>query len=134
MSDAHGSVRVVPLGDGRYLVGDESARRVAFGARAADGTTWVFLNGRVYVVEPRAPSGRNARGDHDAPLAAPMPATVLRVEAGPGQTVARGDVLLVLEAMKMELPLKAPRDAVVKAVRCGPGELVQPGVPLVELE
>ena len=134
MSDAHGSVKVVPLGGGRYLVGDESARRMAFGTRAADGTIWVFLDGRVHVVEPRAAPGRNARADHDAPLAAPMPATVLRVETGPGRKVARGDVLLVLEAMKMELPLKAPRDAIVKAVRCGPGELVQPGVPLVELE
>jgi biotin carboxyl carrier protein len=43
-------------------------------------------------------------------------------------------VLVVLEAMKMELPLKAPRDGSVKSVRCAPGELVQPGAPLIEIE
>ena len=47
--------------------------------------------------------------------------------------VRRGDVLVMLEAMKMELPLRAPHDGVVRAVRCAPGDLVQPGAPLVEL-
>jgi biotin carboxyl carrier protein len=51
----------------------------------------------------------------------------------PGARVAKGDVLVMLEAMKMELPVKAPRDGVVRAIRCQPGELVQPGVDLVEL-
>ena len=67
-------------------------------------------------------------------LAAPMPATVTAVNVTPGQQVETGDVLVVLEAMKMELPIRAPRDGRVKAVACKPGELVQPGVPLVELE
>jgi biotin carboxyl carrier protein len=63
-----------------------------------------------------------------------MPATVLSITVEPGQRVSQGDVLIMLEAMKMELPVKAPRDAAVKAIRCRPGELVQPGVPLLELE
>ena len=44
------------------------------------------------------------------------------------------DVLIALEAMKMELPIRAPRDGVVKAVHCQPGELVQPGQVLLDLE
>jgi biotin carboxyl carrier protein len=67
-------------------------------------------------------------------LAPPMPATVASVLVAPGQPVARGDVLIMLEAMKMELPITAPRDGRVRSVACRPGELVQPGIALVELE
>lgn len=63
-----------------------------------------------------------------------MPATVLRIIVEPGQRVSKGDVLVVLEAMKMELAIRAPRDASVKAIACQPGELVQAGVPLIEIE
>ena len=66
-------------------------------------------------------------------LAAPMPATVVATPAERGQTVRAGDVLVVLEAMKMELTIRAPRDGVVDALRCRQGDLVQPGVPLVTL-
>jgi biotin carboxyl carrier protein len=63
-----------------------------------------------------------------------MPATVIEILVEPGQSVRQGDVLVKLEAMKMELPLRAPQDGRVKHVRCTPGELVQPGVPLLEME
>jgi 3-methylcrotonyl-CoA carboxylase alpha subunit len=67
-------------------------------------------------------------------MAAPMPATVRAIPVSAGHTVSAGDVLIVLEAMKMELAIKAPRAGTVRALHCVPGELVQPGVPLVELE
>ena len=63
-----------------------------------------------------------------------MPATVLAVAVRPGQKVSAGDVLIRLEAMKMELPVRSPRDATVVAIKCREGELVQPGVPLLELD
>ena len=63
----------------------------------------------------------------------PMPATVVSINAVPGQAVSEGETLIVLEAMKMELPIKAPRGGVVKAVHCAKGDLVQPGVNLLEL-
>ena len=62
-----------------------------------------------------------------------MPATVVKVLIKPGDRVARGDTVVVLEAMKMELPLRATGDATVKAVHCREGELVQPETVLVEL-
>jgi biotin carboxyl carrier protein len=73
-----------------------------------------------------------ARGDSHE-LSSPMPATVVRVLVEAGQRVSRGDTLVMLEAMKMELPVRAPRDAVVQAIHCRAGELVQPGVQLIEL-
>jgi biotin carboxyl carrier protein len=103
----------------------------------ADGdTTWVFIDGETFTIEvepaERARPRRGAAGNEG--LAAPMPATVIKVLVEPGAEVHRGDVLLLLEAMKMELPVRAPRDGRVKALHCRPGELVQPGTALVDLE
>jgi 3-methylcrotonyl-CoA carboxylase alpha subunit len=67
-------------------------------------------------------------------VTAPMPATVIKLPVSPGQAVRKGDTLIVLEAMKMELPLRAPGDATVVAVRCREGELVKADAVLVELE
>ena len=126
---------VTPLGNGVYRVDDGQKSRVAYAAGTAEAR-WVFLDGRVFVIETAARfSGRRrARGHDEGALAAPMPATVVKINVEPGERVSMGDVLIMLEAMKMELPIKAPRDGSVKAIACRPGELVQPGVALLELE
>ncbi len=128
-------VKVTPLGNGTYLIAGGTRLRLAYAAGPADAR-WVFVDGRVYLIagEEATPARRRKRSDDHAALAAPMPATVVTITVEPGQRVSRGDVLIVLEAMKMELPIKAPRDGSVKAIACRPGELVQSGVPLLELE
>jgi acetyl-CoA carboxylase biotin carboxylase subunit len=82
------------------------------------------------------PAGRKARSTGVGPLVltAPMPATVLKVPVKPGDRVKKGEVVVLLEAMKMELPIRAPSDAVVAAVACREGELVQADATLVELK
>lgn len=102
-------------------------------AVASGDARWVFLDGEVFEFERQRPGRRNATAAHGS-LSAPMPATVIRVVVTTGATVKRGDTLVVLEAMKMELPVRAPADGTVKAVHCHEGQLVQPGVPLVELD
>jgi pyruvate carboxylase subunit B len=67
-------------------------------------------------------------------LRAPMPGLVVRVQVQPGEKVAAGDSLVVLEAMKMENELKAGASGVVKSVRVAPGEAVEKGQVLVEFE
>jgi propionyl-CoA carboxylase alpha chain len=67
-------------------------------------------------------------------LAAPMAGKVVRVEVKPGDPVEEGQVLIVLEAMKMETPLKAPAGGVVQAVRCDVGDIVEGGQVLVDVE
>jgi 3-methylcrotonyl-CoA carboxylase alpha subunit len=129
-------LQVVPSGGGRFDIVDGTRRRTAYAV--SDGSeTWVFLDGRVHVIwtAKRAQHARQhgAAGD-DTALAAPMPSTVVSVNVNAGQSVTRGDVLVTLEAMKMELAVRAPRDGTVRRIACQPGELVQPGVPLVELE
>jgi pyruvate carboxylase len=123
---------VTPLGRGRFLVSSAGRQRVAYAVNAA-GATWVFLDGEVAVVGSAASHARTMAADEHASLTAPMPATVVAVAVQPGQKVAAGDVLIRLEAMKMELPIRSPRDATVVAIKCREGELVQPGVPLLEL-
>ena len=76
------------------------------------------------VERPRAP----------AILRAPMPGLVVRVLVEPGQAVAAGAGLVVLEAMKMENELKAPAAGVVGAIRAQPGGAVEKGQILVEFQ
>ena len=67
-------------------------------------------------------------------LSAPMPGTVLEVLVSPGDVVSAGQVLVLLEAMKMELAVHAPADGTVSAVHVSGGELVRAGQPLAEVE
>lgn len=64
-------------------------------------------------------------------LRSPMPGLVVNVFTHPGAAVRKGEVLLVLEAMKMENAIKAPADAVVGEVLCEPGQSVEKGSVLV---
>jgi len=67
-------------------------------------------------------------------IAAPMPGRVVSIAVEPGRAVARGDVLLAIEAMKMETLLRAERDGTVKAVAVAVGTTVDAHDLLVELE
>lgn len=66
-------------------------------------------------------------------ICAPMPGTILSVNVSAGQAVKKGDVLVVLEAMKMENEIYAPRDGQVAAVSVAKGESVESGKVLVTL-
>ncbi len=87
----------------------------------------------VYEFETARGSRRAAAVEHLDGLAAPMPGRVRRLVAAEGSAVARGDVLLVLEAMKMEHAIRAPRDGVLERFRVAEGDLVEAGAELAEL-
>ena len=140
--DATGQVRigdvlytVTEATPGLYLVSNGTARWQVAVADSGD-TRWVSVNGQVAVfdVESGQSAGTRKKTARADAMMAPMPATVAKLLVAPGQTVAEGETVLVLEAMKMELPIRSPRAGVVKAVHCAQGELVQPGVALVDLE
>ncbi len=116
-----------------WHVFDEDGRQIRV-AIANDGErTWVFVNGDTFTLdhESRGKARQKSARAHD--VMAPMPATVVSINAVVGQTVTEGETLIVLEAMKMELPIKAPAAGTVAAIRCAKGELVQPGINLIEL-
>ena len=63
-----------------------------------------------------------------------MPATVISVLVAPGVRVAKGETVILLEAMKMELPIRAPGAGTVTAVHCRAGDLVRADQELIELD
>ena len=79
---------------------------------------------------PEAPAAPVVTGAGDA-VKAPMPGTILKVNVQNGQAVKEGDVLVVLEAMKMENEILAPKNGTVTQVLVSKGSSVDTGAPLV---
>ena len=134
MSDDRPTIAVTRgAAPGEYVVMRGSRIERVYAVVAGD-TTWVFHDGSVFEIASDTGSSVRRRGaHHHASLTAPMPATVVAINVRPGDPVRRGDILIVLEAMKMELPVRAPGDGTVEAIHCRAGELVQPGVSLIDL-
>ena len=89
------------------------------------------LGQRTVMRLPRYP--RATRSGQRQAASSPMPGQVLRVVTAPGERVAPGDPLVVLEAMKMEQTIKATMAGIVQTVLVQPGEMVAPGQKLVEI-
>ncbi len=95
----------------------------------------VFRNGVAFAlthIDPRAPVDAAQAGG--GRILAPMPGRVLEVLVAPGDKVTRGQVLLMLEAMKVQMRITAPADGTVASLRCAAGELVEDGTELVTLD
>jgi biotin carboxyl carrier protein len=124
--------------DERTIVAGESAGRWAVdgeeGIAARDGTDiWVKWRGETYVLDT---AGRQRSVDALAgtEITAPMPGVVLAVHARAGDRLKRGDLVCVVEAMKMELRVEAPGDGTVTKVLCAAGDQVKRGQRLAEFE
>jgi 3-methylcrotonyl-CoA carboxylase alpha subunit len=74
-----------------------------------------------------------AGADDSAEVRAPMTGRVVQVAVAPGATVGAGDLLVILQAMKMEYRLTAPRGGIVERVLCTGGQMVDLGSTLVAL-
>jgi len=129
----------VDLERGKHLI----IRFVTMSEVHDDGTRTVFfeLNGQPRSVRVadrsqvvKRPPRRQAEPDHADQIGAPMPGTVATVNVATGQAVARGDVLVTIEAMKMETSVRADRDCKVKEVIARPGEHIEAKDLLVVLE
>ena len=94
---------------------------------------WVWFRGETYRLSEARP-GRAARRAEETPsLEAPMPGRIAAVRTSAGASVLKGDVLVVVEAMKMEHAIRAPRDGDVRRVLVSEGQMVGLGDVLVEM-
>ena len=93
-----------------------------------DGHTWEVMK-----VDPRRRGQQRSVQQESGALTASMPGQVREVLVAEGQAVRRGDPLVILEAMKMEMRISATEDGVVMALNCAAGDVVERGQTLVVL-
>ena len=115
--------RLIPVAfkredDGRcFVTTGETTSPVVVAVRGDD--VFVHVDGETHQLSYRHPMVRLAaagQGSAEDVIRAPMPGSLVALKVKEGQTVSRGDPLLVMESMKMETTIAAPRDAVVEAV------------------
>jgi len=121
-----------PLWRGRELESIETGGEVlAVRVVWQHDVAFIWCQGKSW--EIRRVTGASARPAESGGLLAPMPGRVRRTLVSPGERVAKGQVVLILEAMKMEHAIRAPRDGVLRSIAHGEGELVEAGAALAEI-
>lgn len=114
----------------------DGRQTMAFVAETTEGKA-VMVDGRTYMLaDDRASSSRARAGAKTGPKAVtpPMPAVVTRILVSQGESVEKGQGLLVVSAMKMDTVLTAPYDGIVTGINVAEGEKVVPKQVLVDIE
>jgi acetyl/propionyl-CoA carboxylase alpha subunit len=95
---------------------------------------WVTVGGKTFVWTKASAGGRSRQPQHAAgELTAPMPGQIRAVNVQEGQQVNKGQTLMLLEAMKMEIRIQAGREGVVKSLKVKQGQTVERDQLLVEI-
>jgi len=112
--------------DGKYVttyVSSDGAKR------------WVTVNGQTFVLTKSSGTKRGGgKHEHSGNLSAPMPGQIRAVNVKEGEAVTKGQTLVVLEAMKMEIRIQAPRDGIVSSVSVEVGQTVEREQALIEIK
>ena len=106
-----------------------------------DGTYQATVEGQSFSIEvpnaqaaPRARRGGGGKKKKSGTVSANIPGKVVTVEVKEGDVVKEGQVILILEAMKMQNEIQAPVDGTVISVACEEGQAIEANVPLVVIE
>ncbi len=119
-----------------FMLGDRSERAFI----AAEGARrWVSLNGELFILNPASTSGARAKrgsasASGESTVRAPMPGQVRAVQVKQEDAVEKGQTLLLLEAMKMEIRIQAPRAGRVSQLMAKTGQTVERDQVLAEIE
>ncbi|WP_295680208.1 biotin/lipoyl-containing protein [uncultured Nevskia sp.] len=129
-------VRVLAEIDGRITLNIDGRKVDAIIATRGD-EVFIHLDGEAYQLRYRHPLERLAaqhQGGAADGIRAPMPGSVITVAVAAGDSVSRGQTLLMMESMKMETTLVAPRDGIVAAVNFAAGQSFDRDALLLSLE
>jgi 3-methylcrotonyl-CoA carboxylase alpha subunit len=135
----------------RFMLGEDgSEKEYSFKVIGRDGATLLLDNGAERFKVQLAPgeislghdnyaweklrAGGKGAADEENQMSSPMPGKILKVVAAVGDSVKKGDPLVIMEAMKMEHTIRAAYDGKVIEFKCKEAELVEGGVDLVVLK
>ena len=127
------SVQIVRAANGRMdlLV---NGQRVTAHVSSDLAKRWVTINGQTLMLTKTSGAKQGVRHEHAGGLTAPMPGQIRSVSVSVGDAVKKGQTLLTMEAMKMEIRIQALKDGVVKSVSVKQGQTVEREQILVEVE
>jgi biotin carboxyl carrier protein len=128
-------VEILQAKDGKLELLIDGKRVTAY-VSSDNARRWVTINGQTLVLTKTSGARRGGHGHHHAAgeLTAPMPGQVRAVNVGEGDAVTKGQTLLVLEAMKMEIRIHAPQDGTVKQLFVKQGQTVEREQILIDIE
>ena len=126
-------VQVIRAEDGRMdLLID--GQRVNAHVSSDMAKRWVTMDGRTIMLTKTSGAKQGVRHDHAGGLIAPMPGQVRSVSVSVGDAVKKGQTLLTMEAMKMEIRIQALKDGRVTALHAAQGQTVEREQILIEVE
>ena len=133
LDDKTVSIQIVRAENGRMDLLIDGAAFTAY--VSSDGANrWVTADGRTVLLTKTSGAKRGIRHEHAGGLTAPMPGQVRSVSVSAGDAVKKGQTLLTIEAMKMEIRIQALKDGKVKAVHVSQGQTVEREQILIEME
>jgi acetyl/propionyl-CoA carboxylase alpha subunit len=114
---------------------DFEGKRVPYYAHKEGSSFWIHIHGQTHLIDlkPKPKTGGAAVGGGDGKVNALMPGKILKCNVGAQTPVKPTDVVIVMEAMKMEYSLVAGVDGVVERVQCQAGDMVEAGQLLVQI-
>ena len=122
----------------RSVILEIQGKKVEAMTAYAKGVLWIHMNGETYTYEEpkrgRRGSKTGAAAANPGEILAPMPGKIIKIAVQAGAKVSAQQVLLVMEAMKMEYTLKAQSDGVVSEVNCAANDQVTLGQLLIKLD
>ena len=135
IGDQEFNVEIIQARDGKLELLIDGKRLTTY-VSSDNAKRWVTVDGQTLVLTKSSGARRGSQAGHHSAgeLTAPMPGQIRAVNVSEGDAVAKGQTLLVLEAMKMEIRIHAPQDGTVKKLFVKQSQTVEREQVLIEIE